>query len=166
MASRFIRTLKCVNGHSDAVSTNREAGCVFCDIVAGDAEASLVYEDSTHIAFMDKAPINPGHVLVLPKDHHPTLLDMPLGEVGPLFTRAAHIAAAVRDALGADGFNVGQNSGRAANQIVFHVHVHIIPRYRRDSPDGKWPTRREAALGELEAVANRIRKHVGSLPTS
>lgn len=126
----------------------------------------MVYEDDTHVAFMDKAPINPGHVLILPKDHYDTLWDMPLEAVGPLFTRVAHVAVAVREALGADGINVGQNNGRAANQIVFHIHVHIIPRYARDSPDGKWPTRREAALSELEELAKRIRERLGQLPTS
>lgn len=141
-------------------------GCVFCDIVSGVGRAAKVYEDDTHIAFMDKAPINPGHVLILPRDHYATLLDMPLDAVGPLFTRAAHVALAVRDALGADGLNVGQNNGRAANQIVFHVHVHIIPRYSRDSPGGKWPTRQEASLSELEELAKKIREHVAPLPTS
>ncbi len=148
------------------VTVKTEGNCVFCDIVAGDAAAAIVYEDETHLAFMDKAPVNPGHVLLLPKDHYPTLLDMPLKEVGPLFTRAAHIAAAVGDALGADGINVGQNNGRAANQIVFHVHVHIIPRYERDSPVGKWPTRQVAALKDLEQMAGKIRAHVGPVPTS
>ncbi len=126
----------------------------------------MVYEDDTHLAFMDKAPINPGHVLILPKDHYDTLWDMPLEAVGPLFTKAAHVALAVKETLGADGINVGQNNGRAANQIVFHVHVHIIPRYARDSPDGKWPTRREAGLAELEQLAKKIRGRLGALPTS
>ncbi len=143
-----------------------KANCVFCDIVRGKAPAALVYEDSSFIAFMDRSPITLGHLLVLPRDHYETVFDMPREEVGPLFTRAVHLATAVRKAMKADGMNIGQNSGRAAQQIVFHVHVHVIPRYLSDSPDGRWPTRRAASLEELESVAERIRGHVESLPTS
>lgn len=148
------------------MSLEGKQGCVFCDIVEGRGDAAAVYEDDTYLAFMDRSPITEGHVLLLPKAHFETLLDMPLEEVGPFFTRVAHLAAAITRAMDADGFNVGQNNGRAANQIVFHVHVHIIPRYVDDSPEGRWPSRRMTSMEDLEAVASRIRRFVKPLPTS
>lgn len=159
-------TLKSREGDAAKVSAPSEADCVFCQIVRNESPAARVYEDDTHLAFMDRAPIRPGHLLVLPKAHFPTLLEMPSEAVGPLYRRVAHLAVAVHEALGADGLNVAQNNGRAANQIVFHVHVHVIPRYLDDGSHGQWPERREASLEELEATAARIRPHVGPLPTS
>lgn len=132
--------------------------CIFCAIARGEDEAARVYEDEAYLAFMDKAPINEGHVLVMPKAHYDTLLDMPPEDVGPLFARVAELAAVVKEAMGADGINIGQNNGRAANQIVFHVHVHVIPRYEDDSPRGRWPTRRTASVEDLRPVARRIRR--------
>jgi histidine triad (HIT) family protein len=132
--------------------------CVFCDIVEGRSRAASVYEDDAFIAFMDRMPINEGHLLVLPKAHYETLFDLPGEQVGPLFERVVRLAAAVKEAMGADGINIGQNNGRAAHQIVPHVHVHIIPRYENDSPSGRWPSRKAASLEELEAVAGRIRR--------
>lgn len=120
----------------------------------------MVYEDDSFIAFMDRSPINVGHVLVLPKRHYQTLLDMPYGEVGELFVRAAAMAGAVKQALDADGINIGQNNGEAAHQVVPHVHVHVVPRYADDSSDGRWPSRKRASLQELAEVAERIRPFV------
>ncbi len=90
---------------------------------------------------------------------------MPYEEVGSLFARVAFLASAVREAMEADGINVGQNNGRAAHQIVPHVHVHIIPRYRDDSPVGRWPSRKAATLNALERTAERIRKVLETSPT-
>ena len=136
--------------------------CVFCAIVAGEASAVFVHEDPEHVAFMDKFPINPGHVLVVPRTHHPDALSMPEGEVGRLFTKAAWIGRAVKAAMEADGVNLGQNSGAAAGQIIFHVHVHVISRYDREG--GRWPRRAPSDLVALEAVAARIRGALRRLP--
>ena len=107
---------------------------------------------------MDKYPINRGHTLVIPVRHYDTLLHMPPAEVGRLYSVVPSVAKAVVAAVEADGFNVGQNNGIAANQIVPHVHVHIVPRFIDDSPDGKWPARRVAQHDELEGLAEKIRK--------
>ncbi len=149
-----------------SLAVRRRAGCVFCDIIKGKQTAAVVYEDDSHVAFMDRSPITKGHILVLPKAHYETLFDLPWEDVAPLFRRVVHLASAVRKAMQADGMNIGQNNGRAAHQIVFHVHVHVIPRYRDDSPDGQWPVRRTASLEELERIADRIRPFVGRMPTS
>lgn len=83
---------------------------------------------------------------------------MPHNEVGRLYSLVPIIAGAIVSAVGADGFNVGQNNGKAANQIVPHVHVHIIPRFNHDSANGRWPTRRVASYDELTKIAERIKR--------
>ncbi|MEE8198809.1 MAG: HIT family protein [Thermoplasmata archaeon] len=137
-----------------------EPDCIFCRIVRGEEEAALVYEDDTYLAFMDIQPINPGHILVLPKVHQETVFDMVPEEAGALFAQAARLAVAVKEAMGADGINIGQNNGRAAQQIVPHVHVHVIPRYADDSPAGRWPLRKTVPLADLEDLAQAIRASV------
>ncbi|MEE9174346.1 MAG: HIT family protein [Thermoplasmata archaeon] len=137
-----------------------ELDCVFCRIIQGEVEAALVYEDDTYVAFMDIRPINPGHILVLPKAHQETVFDMAPEEAGALFAQAARLAVAVKEAMGADGINIGQNNGRAAQQIVPHVHVHVIPRYVDDSPAGRWPSRKAVPLTDLKGLAQEIRASV------
>lgn len=134
--------------------------CTFCSIIAGELPCAQVYRDKDFLVIMDKYPINPGHTLVIPTKHYDTLLRMPQAEVGKLYAMVPDIAKAVVAAVDADGFNVGQNNGIAANQIVPHVHVHIVPRFIDDSPDGKWPSRRVPAAEELEKVAQKIRQKV------
>ena len=106
---------------------------------------------------MDKYPINKGHTLVLPKNHHESIFTMGDDEVGKLFSIVSFLAKGIVKALDANGLNIGQNNGRAANQIVPHVHVHIIPRYSYDSQNGRWPSRNLISDEELEKIAERIR---------
>ena len=134
--------------------------CIFCAIIRGQSPVAKVYEDNTFLAFMDKYPITSGHTLVLPKYHYGDLFQMTEDEVGNLYRVVHTIASAVYDATGAQGLNTGQNNGKAANQIVPHVHVHIIPRYEKDSRDGKWPSRKVSEYRELEEIANRIKKNL------
>ena len=134
--------------------------CVFCAIIRGQSRVAKVYEDNTFLAFMDKYPITSGHTLVLPKYHYGDLFQMTEDEVGNLYRVVHTIASAVYNATGAQGLNTGQNNGKAANQIIPHVHVHIIPRYEKDSRDGKWPSRKVSEYRELEEIANRIKKNL------
>lgn len=134
--------------------------CVFCAIIRGQSPVAKVYEDNIFLAFMDKYPITSGHTLVLPKYHYGDLFQMTEDEVGNLYRVVHTIASAVYSATGAQGLNTGQNNGKAANQIVPHVHVHIIPRYEKDSRDGKWPSRKVSDYRELEEIANRIKKNL------
>ena len=134
-----------------------DSPCVFCSIIDGSLPAAEIYQDENFLVLMDKYPINIGHTLVIPKLHYDNLLLMPPREVGRLYYVVAIIAESVVSCVNAAGFNVGQNNGRAANQIVPHVHVHIIPRFDDDSPDGKWPVRRVASHHELLEVAQKIR---------
>lgn len=134
--------------------------CVFCAIIRGESPVAKVYEDDTFLVFMDKYPITSGHTLVLPKYHYSDLFHMTEIEVGNLYRVVHNIAAAVYNATGAQGLNTGQNNGKAANQIIPHVHVHIIPRFEKDSRDGKWPSRKVADYKELEAMASKIKKNL------
>jgi histidine triad (HIT) family protein len=131
--------------------------CVFCSIISKKTSAAHVFESDGFIAFMDKYPINTGHTLVLPKEHYQTISDMPLKDVGKLFSLSSHIAKAVIRAVSAEGFTLGQNNGEAANQIVPHVHVHIVPRFDNDSEKGRWPSRKTSSVQELSEIANKIR---------
>lgn len=106
--------------------------CVFCDIVAGDAEAFVVGSSETAVAFLDIAPVGTGHTLVVPTRHVSDLLDGGadvLLEVAPLVEETARLLVG---RLGADGINLFQSSGAAAGQEVFHFHVHLLPRWRGD----------------------------------
>jgi len=135
-------------------------GCLFCEIIAGKTPAYFVYEDSTHVAIMDKYPIHRGHTLVMPREHHEKIIDMTPTSVSELFTRILPIARGVIEATTADGFNIGQNNGRAANQIIPHVHVHVIPRYSQVGV--AWPKRSVADEKDLEELAAKIRRCIKS----
>ncbi|HEY9398584.1 MAG TPA: HIT family protein [Nitrososphaeraceae archaeon] len=131
--------------------------CIFCSIINDEIKAVKVYEDSFFVAFMDKYPINTGHTLLLPKKHHEDIFTMGDQEFGKLFSTVSFLAKGIVKALDAKGLNIGQNNGRAANQIVPHVHVHIIPRYNDDSPNGRWPSRNLISDEELDKIAQKIK---------
>jgi len=131
--------------------------CIFCSIIKDELGAVKVFENSDFIAFMDKYPINRGHTLVLPKNHHESIFTMSDDEVGKLFSIVSILSEGIMKALDAKGLNIGQNNGKAANQIVPHVHVHIIPRYSYDSPNGRWPSRNLISDEEVEKIAEKIR---------
>jgi len=132
--------------------------CIFCEILDGKRPAHVIHEDDMHLAFLDKYPIDHGHSLVIPKAHHERITDMQSDAVGELFSRVPRVAGAILAATGADAFSLGQNNGREAKQIVPHVHVHIIPRYRDRGT--VWTKRGIAKESELEDLAEKIRSRV------
>ena len=132
--------------------------CIFCSIVSGVLKASLVYENSLFLAFLDRYPFTIGHTLVIPKRHFEDILQMSDSEVGSLYYTVSLIAKTISKTVKAEGLNIGQNNGRAANQIVPHVHVHIIPRFtNQQNMNGRWPLRRPAKDEELEELSKKIR---------
>ncbi|MDE0091558.1 MAG: HIT family protein [Thaumarchaeota archaeon] len=133
-------------------------GCVFCEIVRDAGKGHIIYEDGEHLAFLDLYPITEGHSLVVPKRHHEMITDMPSDDAGRLFSIVPRIARAVLLGTGADAFSLGQNNGRAARQIVPHVHVHVIPRY--SGRETMWTSRGMPGPGELADLASRIRGHL------
>jgi diadenosine tetraphosphate (Ap4A) HIT family hydrolase len=143
-----------------------EGGCVFCAIVAGRAEASLVYAGDTVLAFMDIAPVTPGHILVIPREHAAGLAELD-EERGAQMWRVAHrVAKALRrSGLRVEGVNFFLADGEAAFQEVFHTHLHVVPRYVGDGfevhSDGR---RRERA--ELDADAALVGRALAQLGRS
>ena len=130
--------------------------CLFCSIIKSKLPAIKLYEDENYIALMDKYPLNLGHALVVPNLHRESLLSMDPQEVGHMISKA------ITSAVNADGFSIGQNNGRAANQIIPHVHVHIVPRFANDSRDGKWPTRTVGNIEQMTLTAQKIRSVLGA----
>jgi histidine triad (HIT) family protein len=129
--------------------------CLFCDIVAGRVPTHRVLDDDVAVAFLDARPVFKGHVLVVPREHVVTLPDLPADLVGPFFTRVQRVAAAVPEALGADGTFVAANN--VVSQSVAHLHVHVVPRVRKDGLRGFfWPRTRYADDAEAAEYAERI----------
>ena len=101
--------------------------CIFCKITRKEAQASVVYEDEHVVAFLSNRPINFGHTLVAPKKHYENIYEIPEEEAAYLFKTVKRIALAVKDATGVKGVRIVQNNGEDAGQVVFHLHVHVIP---------------------------------------
>jgi histidine triad (HIT) family protein len=137
--------------------------CLFCRIIAGDEPATIVWRDDEVVAFLDVRPVFPGHCLVVPTTHYPTLADVPVARIGPLFTFVQRMSVAVPAAMGAQGTFVALNN--VVSQSVPHVHVHVVPRTKGDGLRGFfWPRTRYADVDEMEAVGARIRAALDALP--
>ena len=135
--------------------------CLFCGIVAGAVPAQIVLDDDVAVAFLDARPVFKGHVLVVPRQHFPTLPDLPADLVGPLFIRVRRLSAAVLPAFGAQGSFVALNN--TVSQSVPHLHVHVVPRTRGDGLRGFfWPRGKYASDEEAADYARRLRDALGS----
>lgn len=132
--------------------------CIFCSIIKGDIPASKVYEDDEVLAFLDVAPVNPGHTLVIPKKHYPTLIDTPDNELTNLTKKVKRIAKGVMEGVSSEGFNLSVNNGEIAGQEVPHVHFHIMPRFKGDGHTFWAKTKYKE--GEAEEVARKISKAI------
>ena len=115
--------------------------CVFCKIVAKQIPATVVHEDAHTLAFMDIGQVNPGHVLVAVKKHAENIYGLDETQAAELFKTAAHLARAIRGAFNPEGLSVYQANGKAAGQTVFHLHVHLVPRYSGDGMELTWPVK-------------------------
>lgn len=120
----------------------RDPACVFCRIVAGEIPCHRLHEDDHLLAFLDIGPLSRGHTLVIPKAHHLTLGDLPPELAGRCAALAARLGPAIARAVHAPGWNLLQNNGSAAGQVVLHVHFHIIPRREGDGLGYRWPAGR------------------------
>ena len=143
-------------------TTSAGQGCIFCAIVAGQVEASLVYEDETVVVFMDLHPVTPGHVLVVPREHTVGLEDLDAATSAHVWSVGHAMARALRrSGMRCEGINVLLCDGEVAFQTVFHFHLHVIPRYAGDgwtiNPD---PKERERSL--LDSDAQAIKAAVAS----
>ncbi len=109
-----------------------ESSCIFCKIAGKEIPASIVYEDSKVLAFLDISPANKGHVLVIPRQHYVTLLEVPDSTLAEVAKVVKKVSGAVLKATKAKDFNVAQSNGNSAGQEVMHVHFHIFPRFKGD----------------------------------
>ncbi|KPL24932.1 MAG: hypothetical protein AMJ75_02505 [Phycisphaerae bacterium SM1_79] len=133
--------------------------CVFCKMVAGQIPVTKIYDDQLVLAFLDIGPISDGHTLVIPKQHYEKLQDCPSALLGRVCSHLGKIAGAVVAAMNSDGYNLLCNNGRAAGQLIGHLHFHIIPRNAGDGLFSRWPCY-EYRAGKIEAVAAKIRENL------
>lgn len=129
--------------------------CIFCKIVRGEIPSYKIYEDDETFAFLSIGPNNPGHTLVIPKDHIENVYDLDEKHYGPVMRAVKKVAVAVKKGMHADGINVHMNNDGPAGQVIFHAHIHIIPRFVGDGlkhwPDGKYKD------GEAEIAQEKIK---------
>ena len=138
------------------------ADCTFCQIVAGSLAAPVVLESEPSLAFLDHRPVFPGHVLLVPRQHYETLADLPAEMLQPFFGDAQLIARAVEQAMGAEGTFVAMNN--RVSQSVPHLHVHIVPRRKKDGLRGFfWPRQKYESPEEMERVRESILQAVRQL---
>ncbi|SFG14724.1 HIT family protein [Oribacterium sp. WCC10] len=110
----------------------RDDNCIFCKLANGDIPTTTLYEDEKYRVIFDASPASKGHVLIIPKEHYEDLTELPDEIAAGVMPLARKIGTAMKQAIGAKGFNVVQNNGEAAGQTVHHFHTHIIPRYGND----------------------------------
>jgi histidine triad (HIT) family protein len=136
--------------------------CLFCGIVNGEVSASVVFEDEISTAFLDHRPLFPGHCLLVSKEHFETLTDLPVELVGPFFQNVQLLARAVESALEAEGSFVAMNN--RVSQSVPHLHVHVVPRRRKDGLKGFfWPRSKYADPAQRLAVQKLIQQAIARI---
>ena len=129
--------------------------CIFCDIIGGELPSHVIYDDDDCLVILDKYPIDNGHSLIITKQHYEKITDMNTNDISKLFSKIPKIVNAIIKATGADAFSIAQNNGKAAKQIVPHVHIHIIPRY--NSTGTVWTKRKIMSDGELSKLAEKTK---------
>lgn len=145
-----------------ANSQQPRAACIFCQIAAGEAEASIVHDDGEILAFLDIRPVTPGHLLVIPRRHAAYLAELDEATGARMFVVAQRLAAALRESgLRCEGINLFLADGEAAFQEVFHAHLHVFPRFAGDTfrISADWSV--SPSRAELDAQAARIRRGIG-----
>jgi len=142
-----------------------ESGCLFCRIVAREVVAAIAFEDELTLTFLDHRPLFPGHCLLIPKSHYEDLAALPEDLIAPLFRNARLLAAAVERAMGSDGSFVAINN--RVSQSVPHVHIHIVPRRRKDGLRGFfWPRQKYESAAEMERVRGALGEAIGRLQSA
>lgn len=129
--------------------------CIFCKIIEKKIPSDIIYEDIDTLAFLDINPVNIGHTLVIPKKHYKNVLDISKEEFSKVMETVRKITPAIKEALNAGGINIGISNEKIANQAVFHLHVHIMPRFEND--DLKMFPSKKYKEGEAKQIANKIR---------
>ena len=132
--------------------------CIFCKIIKGEIPSNKVYEDDKILAILDIGPVNKGHTLVMPKEHHEDIFDIPEETLKEVAKTSKKVATAIMKSLKPDGISIGQSNKKAAGQEIFHYHMHIMPRFQDDGlklwPQGKYED------GEAEQTAEKIKEEL------
>jgi histidine triad (HIT) family protein len=140
------------------------APCIFCQIARGEAPSDSLHTDELVIAFLDIAPITPGHALIIPRDHHSSLTTVPPATLAAMFGLAARLGQAIVRASKADGFNLHLANGAVAGQIVMHTHLHVIPRSPTDGFSWGWRAQPGGDPAARQALALAIRDRLARTP--
>ena len=131
--------------------------CIFCKIIKGDIPSTTVYEDDDVKAILDVNPAARGHVIVLPKNHAENVFTLPDEDLSKAMIVAKKIATAMKDAFNCDGVNILQNNGEAAGQTVFHLHIHVIPRFEGDKENIRLSWNPGQTPDDMQAIADEIK---------
>ncbi|HXK39891.1 MAG TPA: HIT family protein [Candidatus Paceibacterota bacterium] len=134
--------------------------CVFCKIIAGEIPSYKLYEDEHTLAFLDVHPVNPGHTLVIPKEHHRNIFDIPEEALARVTVVAQKVSLAIQESIGAEGVTLRMNNEPAGGQDVFHAHLHVIPRHKRDDLSG-WPQHEYADDAAMKEIGEKLRTKLG-----
>ncbi len=144
------------------MSTVTSQDCAFCKIVRTEVQSYNVFEDDLSLAFLDKRPLFPGHCLLIPKSHYETLIDLPASLVAPLFQNAQLLVRAIEQGLQAEGTFVAINN--RISQSVPHIHIHIVPRHKKDGLKGFfWPRQRYQDESAILSIQNTLRTTIAQL---
>lgn len=137
----------------------KDCNCVFCKIANGEIPSATLYEDEDFRVILDLGPATRGHALLLPKQHYANLFELEDEAAAKVLLVAKKVSKELKDALGADGFNLVQNNGEAAGQTVFHFHLHLIPRYKDDNAGILWNPKTSTAeeLAEIKELVESQR---------
>ena len=147
---------------SELVETNTRNICAFCKIIRAEEPVYTVFEDDISLAFLDRRPLFPGHCLLVPKDHYETLADLPTSLVGPFFLNAQLLERAIEEGLQTDGTFVAINN--RVSQSVPHMHLHLVPRHRKDGLKGFfWPRQFYSDEAALLSIQETLRSSVASI---
>jgi len=135
--------------------------CIFCKIIAGEIPAVTVLDEEKVFAFMDINPASRGHMLVVPKNHAENIFEISEADLSAVMGAVKRCAGAVKEALGAEGITVLQLNGTASDQLVPHLHVHIMPRWENDGMSvSQW----DMGKGDIEELKNMARKIIQHIP--
>jgi len=134
-----------------------DESCIFCKIVRKQASASIIYEDRSVMAFLDIRPINLGHTLVITKAHYIDIFDTPANELSMVHKVAKMVSGAIKKTSNADGISIIQQNGKAAGQDIFHLHVHVVPRFESQKMP-RFSDLKEVDRTKLDDIAQKIRK--------
>lgn len=136
--------------------TNTHENCIFCKIINNEISAEKIYEDDEVLGFLDRHPVHPGHTLIVPKDHFENVYTVPAEIWARMNIAVQKVALAIKEGVDADGINIISNNEPAAGQVIFHSHIHLVPRHNDDGLK-HWPGK-DATDSELKDIAEKIKK--------